>query len=362
MPASRIEPPRSEREALGVAAAAIRDRLPPTWDFHAQPPADLDAGYDAAFSVFAPNGVVAGFLVEAKNVVRAHDVGRLRDRLAAVTARQPGTAGLLVARYLSASTRRRLEEARVSYVDATGNLLIRSDEAGLFISATGADTDPWRGPGRPRSTLQGEPAAKVVRALLDFDRLWKIRHLVDTADVATGSAYRVLEFLEKEDLITRENSIVTVPNWAALLRRWSEDYQFLHTNDVTRWIAPRGLPAFLDVVRSSDVSGYAVTGSIAADAWASYAPARSAMIYADDPESAAESWGLRRTERGVNVILAAPAYPVLLARRDVALHGLRVAAPTQVATDLLTGPGRAPSEATELLNWMEKNEKSWRRA
>ncbi|WP_245713539.1 hypothetical protein [Nocardia vaccinii] len=360
MVAMKTEPPRNEREAITAAATAIGSRLPPSWDLNVQGFLPKDAGYDAMFRLYAPGRLVSVLLVEAKNVVRAHDVDRIREQLDAATSREPGSGGMLVARYLSASTRRRLEEAHISYADATGNLLIRSDAEAVFISAVGADTDPWRGPGRPRATLQGEPAAKVVRALLDFARPWKIRQLVDASDVATGSAYRVLDFLEQEALITRERSTIKVPDWVALLRRWSEDYQFLHTNTITRWIAPRGLPAFLDIVRSSEVSDYAVTGSIAAAAWESYAPPRSAMIYAQDPESAAAAWGLRATDTGVNVLLAAPAYPVLLSRSEVALDDLRIAAPTQVATDLIHGPGRAPSEATELLNWMEKNEQSWR--
>jgi hypothetical protein len=117
----------------------------------------------------------------------------------------------------------------------------------------------------------------------------------------------------------------------------------------------------LDTVRSSDIASYAVTGSIAAAAWESYAPPRSAMVYATDFETAAAAWGLRATETGANVLIAQPVYPVLLARTEMALHGLRIAAPTQVAVDLLTGPGRAPSEATELLTWMGQNEQSWRR-
>jgi len=41
-------------------------------------------------------------------------------------------------------------------------------------------------------------------------------------------------------------------------------------------------------------------------------------------------------------------------------EGLQLAAPTQVAVDLMTGPGRSPSEAEELLDWMRRNEQSWR--
>ena len=42
--------------------------------------------------------------------------------------------------------------------------------------------------------------------------------------------------------------------------------------------------------------------------------------------------------------------------------GYKVAAPEQVAADLLTGPGRNPSEGEELIKWMEENESEWRRA
>ena len=38
----------------------------------------------------------------------------------------------------------------------------------------------------------------------------------------------------------------------------------------------------------------------------------------------------------------------------------RLAAPTQVVVDLMTGPGRSPNEAEELLEWMKRNERSWR--
>jgi hypothetical protein len=40
---------------------------------------------------------------------------------------------------------------------------------------------------------------------------------------------------------------------------------------------------------------------------------------------------------------------------------VRIAAVSQVAVDLLTGPGRNPSEATALLDWMTANESAWRR-
>ena len=37
------------------------------------------------------------------------------------------------------------------------------------------------------------------------------------------------------------------------------------------------------------------------------------------------------------------------------------AVPSQVVVDLMTGPGRNPNEAEELLSWMQANEEAWRR-
>lgn len=299
-------------------------------------------------------------LVEAKRLLEVRDVPRVAEHLTRTSDGRASSIGLVVSRYLTRSTRERLAEAGLSYADATGNLLLRADTPAVFISDRGADKDPWRGPGRPRGTLNGEPAAKVVRALLDIPGPWRVRDLVSRSEASTGSVYRVVEFLEAEALVVRdENRLITVPDWAALLRRWSKDYEFLRTNIVTQWIAPRGLDALLGAIRRSQVRDYAVTGSVAAATWAAYAPTRSAMVYTVDPEQAAAEWGLRATDTGANVLLAQPAYEVALERSIDREDGIRIAAPTQVAVDLLTGPGRAPAEAEELVDWMTRNEQLW---
>ena len=41
--------------------------------------------------------------------------------------------------------------------------------------------------------------------------------------------------------------------------------------------------------------------------------------------------------------------------------GYPVAAPPQVAADLLNGPGREPAEGEYLIEWMKANEEGWRR-
>ncbi|MFE7504816.1 hypothetical protein [Promicromonospora sp. NPDC057488] len=345
--------PRDERQVVQAAVDVLRTRLPPAWGVAES--SDRADGADLILRFTSPDQVAAVVLVEAKTTLEARDVATVSAKLAGLMEAVPGSTGMVVARYLTGSVRTRLAEAGLSYADATGNVLVRVDMPGLFVSDRGADKDPWRGPGRPRGALKGEPAARVVRALLDFPDQWRIRRLVDVSGAATGSVYRVIEFLESESLVTRSRGgDLTLTDWSGLLRRWGQDYQFSQANALTRWVAPRGVEHLVDQIRAGAREEYAVTGSVAAAAWAPYAPARSVMAYAARPRLIAEEWGLRETDRGANVILAEPVFDVLT-ERTMMVDGLVLAAPTQVAVDLMTGPGRSPSEAEALIEWAENS-------
>jgi hypothetical protein len=52
------------------------------------------------------------------------------------------------------------------------------------------------------------------------------------------------------------------------------------------------------------------------------------------------------------VLLASPAYDVVYDRTRV-IDGVNIAAPSQVAVDLMTGSGRNSAQAEALLEWME---------
>ncbi|MFB9253121.1 hypothetical protein ACFFWE_33210 [Sphaerisporangium melleum] len=353
--------PQKEAEVLAAGMAVLRDRLPIGWGIQSLSRSARAARFDALWEVTAPDGTSVVLVVEVKRLVERRDVATLVEQLGDHSEAIAGSGGVVVSRYLSPPVRERLSGAGLSYIDVTGNVRVSVPRPGLYIADRGADHDPWRGPGRPRGTLKGAPAAKVVRALLDHDRSWAIRELVEIAGVSTGSAYRVIEFLETEDLATRISSgAVVVPDWVALLRRWSEDYGFVRNSRITRWISPRGLTSLAQKAAESAVQ-YAVTGTLAAATWAPYAPARSAMIYTSDAERSAQLWDLRPADAGANVMLAEPEVDVVFTRTLADTSGLVIAAPSQVAVDLMTGPGRSPAEAEELIEWMTRNESSWRR-
>jgi hypothetical protein len=357
---AEAKPPETEIDVMRRAMALLEERMPAGWSVRSSSAATDRV--DGLIEVSDPAGNSGILIIEAKRVIEGRDVAHVREQLAESGERLKRGQGLVAARYLSPPVRAKLAEAGLSFIDATGNMRVQIASPGLYIADRGADSDPWRGPGRPRGTLKGLPAARVVRAISDFSGPWAIRELVEVSKASTGATYRVIDFLEREGMATRnKDGRVLVSDWVQVLRRWSQDYGFVRSNRVTRWIAPRGLEDLLKRIGSSDQpTRYAITGTLAAAEWAAYAPARLAMIYVEDAELAAELWGLRSADAGANVMLAEPVYDVVFDRSLVNQQEVIVAKPTQVAVDLMTGPGRNPSEAEELLEWMKRNEQSWR--
>lgn len=355
------EPPRSEREILRDCTDRLRDRLPDGWRVSIQQE-PLDAGFDALLTVSSPGKEDVRFVVEAKPLLVRRDVPLLSQRLLNATAREVlDSKAMVMSRYLAPTVREALAEEGMSYIDATGNMLVQASRPALFVRDRGADKDPWRGPGRPRGTLAGEPAARVVRTLVGYRGEWSVRDLVRASGASTGATYRVLEFLEEEGLVEKAQTQYIVTDWARLLRRWSQDYGFLRSNRTFTYIQPRGTQSLVKKLADAEYAKYAVTGSLAAAQWAPYAPVRSAMVYVADAAQAAAAWGLRPTDKGANVILAEPKYDVVFSDATASDEGYAIVAPEQAAVDLLSGPGRNPSEGEELISWMQLNESVWRR-
>lgn len=358
------EPLDREVDILRRALAVLRQRLPRSWASVVTEQAELEGRRaDALVEIASPDGRQASFVAEVKRSLVTRDLSGMLERMPPIAHGRSDRLWfpLVIARYLSPAVQTWLTERDVPYVDATGNMRISIDSPGLYLREVGATRDPWRGPGRPLGTLSGHPAARVVRALLDFRSPMSMSDLIKKSGASTGAAYRVVEFLEQETLVERvpRGPIDTI-SWRRLLLRWSKDYGFQRSNTVYRYLEPRGMPNLLDKLRNTKDIGYAVTGSLAAHQWAPYAAARLAMIHVDDPEQFALAVGLRPVDTGANVLLATGAHNVAFDRAEM-IDEIMLAAPSQTAADLLTGPGRAPAEAMALLDWMEEHEDQWRR-
>lgn len=355
------QPPPSERQLISATQAALRERLPAAWsvDLEARAPRQ---GPDAFLRLRAPDRRTTRIVVEAKSILNARDVpvvaGQI-DRWARVNAdRRPA---LVAARYLSPSAREALIEAGLSYVDLTGNVRIDIPDPAVFIETKGETRDPWRSPDRPTNSLRGGPAARVVRALVDRRPPWRIRELAAFADTSLASTSRTVDFLDREALVSRSDSgaIVEV-TWRALIERWAADYELQRKRQVVRALEPRGLDALESKLATSTVD-YAVSGSLAARRVAPFAEPRLAVLFVRNSDAALEALGLSESPAASNVIVLVPNDDTPFLRTRIE-NSVRYAAFSQVAADLLAGPGRNPAEGEELLNWMAANERDWREA
>ena len=320
---------------------------------------------DAIWEIRDPGGVSSDVIVEAKaSPVEPRLVDSVVSQLKALSnpASERGGAPpalMLVSSYLSPLTRERLAEAGISYADSTGNTRFSVNRPAVFIETQGADKNPFR-EDRPLRSLRGGRAARVTRGLLDYRPPFGTRELA--AEIASSPAMvsRVSNLLEPDEIVSRESPrgrIVSV-DWEALARRWAEDYDFASSNTLTTWLEPRGTGALFGRLREATFQ-YTVTGSFSAYRFAPVAEPRLATLYVNDPETEAESLGLRPAETGGNVLLVAPFDPVVFERADYD-DGIAYARVTQTLLDLMTGPGRGPAEAEALLEWMRDKEDRWR--
>lgn len=355
--------PVGERAVAERAVEAVRDRMAPGWEVTVEWSVAGSQGLrpDFVLSIQPPSGKPCSIVAAVKRTVVSRDLERVVDSLSQMVGGSDDTYPMLVARYLAVPVQRRLREKGISYADATGNFMIQTPRPPILAFGGGAKHDPWRGPGRPRGTLRGEPAAKVVRAMVDLVPPFSAPELIAASGASSGATYRVIEYLVEEGVAVRgELGRIESVDWRDLLTRWASDYGVEQPGFAHRYFQPRGPESALRQIAKC-ASGYAVTGSFAARRFESVAEPRLLTVYADSPIECASAIGAYPAESVTNVVIYERGLEWALAR-SVVEDGVVFAAASQIAVDLAIGPGREPVESNALIEWMARNEQVWRKS
>lgn len=379
MPKTDNRPVPTEAQLIEGALEALNALLPKDWKAEKRSSRLLfrsdGTGPDALLEVTSPDGVKRRIAVEAK---RSALPARIREFAAqARILSDRGLQPLFVFPYVGPRARSLLRDAGVGFLDMTGALELSVDRPGLAILRTGSATNPFR-VARPVRSLKGPKAGRVVRALCDWKPPRGIRELATRAEVSAGYVSRLLALLEQDALI--ERSIPPTPtdsaewstrsalerrgpvekvDWLGLVRRWTDHYGVLTSNEVTRWLEPRGPVEFLRRVRATQRT-YAVTGSAAAAATVpAVAPAQTILCFATEPKKLAAELGLREVVGAANVFLVRPLDEFVF-KRSREIDRITYTAVSQTLVDLLTSPGRAAAEGEMLVEWMRRSEPAWR--
>lgn len=363
------QPVPTELEVLATVERSICQRIPDTWrcDTSRELGSTSRNRIDSLLTLTSPDGTRVRVVIEVKAASTTLPlntaIAQLTKYTEAMEAEDAGsggsrTVGLVAAPYLSPSARKKITVAGFAYADTTGNIRLSVDQPAVFLETQGDDRNPWPQPTGIKS-LKGSAAGAAVRALLDFRPPIGIRDLAARAGVSASTLSRVTDLLDNEDLVERgPTGTIESADWSGILRRWALDYSVLTSNAATSFLAPRGLDDLFAHLRDTS-EPFAVSGSAAVPVEAKVAPDRLATVYAERPDELAIQTGLRRVDQGANCLLLSPYDPVVF-KRTRSDRGLRLVALSQLAVDLITGPGRAPAEAEELMTWMGKSEDVWR--
>lgn len=363
--------PKTEAEILALATGYIERMFAPVRGFQVELEKSLVPVRRVLDGILQIENLAkerARFAIEVKRSFEVRDLSQMVKQLEEARIKiEKSLEPMIVARYISKSAQDWLRTNQVSYADSTGNFMLISPSTSTFLmSDSGAKSDPWRGAGRPRNTLKGDSAARVVRAILDKRPPFSIPQIISLAETSSGVTYRVIDYLERENLLSTEKKvidgktkrIVIRVDWQKILTTWSNDYSYQKDNSVQNYIEPRGIEEVLRKLKKVNPDEYVITGSVAANRLAPYAPSKQINLYARYPSELDKILGLRPVQTGANVQIASTSLDVVY-ERTTKLNGLSYACPSQVAVDLLSGSGRNPSEGEALMEWMDENREGW---
>lgn len=307
--------------------------------------------YDGFWEIVAEDASSIGtFLVEAKARVTPRTVEHLRPRLQATRPpRMSEPTVLILAPWISPRARALIAQEGWSYLDLTGNVLIKMRRPALYLRLLGSDTDPNP---RERSEvlLRGTRIHALIRVLADVEPPYRLSGLTEATGLSKGYLSKALSSLHEQGLIDRPGGgPVTGVDWPQLLRARAAEYQVLRSNRSGTYLARRGLEMLLRELYGDPEA--LVSGSYAAHQIAPVAVPAQLLLYVPDIKTFAKRWELLATSTGANVVLLEAATDSQL-ERPRTVDGLRHVGYSQLVMDLLSGNGRLPEEGEAVLQWM----------
>ena len=258
---------------------------------------------------------------------------------------------LVAVPYMGQAGQRVCEEAKVSWLDLSGNAHLFGPQ-GLRVHIEGKP-NLFKRPGRPRSVFAPKSARIARWLLMKSDQAFTQRQLAKVSGLDEGFTSRIVRQLEEQRLVTRDvNGAVKVAEYDAMLDAWREAYDFSKHHIVRGHVAARSSDEVLrqasEHLRRTQAD-HAATGLAGAWLLNGFTGFRLVVFYvAHIPSAQArQEMGFHEEHRGENIWLVVPSDEGVFhgaAERE----GIRCAHPVQVYLDLKNHPERSAEAAEQL--------------
>ena len=270
----------------------------------------------------------------------------------------PPATPVLVAPFLSPSTRELCTQEGVSYLDLEGNARLAFGSVYLEISTPHTPPVARR---ESKSLFKGR-SAQVLRALLSFpNRTWKLSELSLVSAVSIGHVSNVLTSLQDREWAHRDQKGLSVTAPKALLDAWSSAYQRPVSEERRFYTTLHGSmleTALRDFFSAAPAPSTAVLASFSAAHWiAPYGRTTTQYLYGDVSVTERLSSALRLSSpaKGENVVLWIPNTIDVFFNSDAVHQGVRCTSALQTYLDLMQSGERGREAGDHLrrstLSW-----------
>ncbi len=261
----------------------------------------------------------------------------------------PGSYGIFLAPYISPKAGEICRQEGIGYMDLAGNCYLCFDA--VYIEQEGRPNVFKEK--RDLRSLYSPKAERMLRVLLNNQKKpWKIKDLVNEAQVSLGQVSNVKKLLMDREWIQTEMSGFVLSEPEELLREWAENYSF-RRNQVRDYYSLKSVAEIesgLAEICNRKALEYALTGFSGAARLSPTVRYQRGMAYIEEnDDDLLSQLGLKEVTSGANLSLLSPYDNGVFYGRRI-IDGIRIASPVQVYLDLFGFRGRGEEAANALLD------------
>jgi predicted transcriptional regulator len=264
---------------------------------------------------------------------------------------------LLVAKYLSEEKRNQCKDAKINFVDLSGNVFIAIN--GIYIERIGEKNKfPEKRLGRNPFS---DKASLILRALMaDVDKLWGIRELAESVNLDPGFVSRMVKELKKINYVRKESSKVALINPKKILEDWVDNYDYSKNEEIKFYCLAKNVNEIYNKLQQDfqniNLIQYALGYQAGANLVYDYSAFNVVHIYLQNKEmvSKFEKLNLKRVDRGENLVFLIPYYKnsVFYGRQNI--NNLWVVSDLQLYLDMYHYPLRGREQAEKIYDYKLK--------